>query len=146
MTDPDETVHMTPAEISLYREILRWCRNHGVTPIHFAWGRTWRRVGDLHTPVVAWERRSGDPAIGLCTTGGQPYQWHGAANLTRAVDILVAYGFLPPRFASAYGAGWHAAETWYAGGDADDPPEHRAEFARLFHDPLNVSMPVGSDA
>ena len=136
MTDT-ETTTLTTAEIRLYREIVWWCRNHGVTRRHHSWGFMWREIGGGRR--VAFDKRGG--VIATAKTLDDSYRWHEITTLTQAVDVLVAYGYLPPRFSSAYGAGWDAAQAWFTGDP--DAPADRALHRSLFGDPLNISFPVG---
>jgi hypothetical protein len=133
MSDTDtETQRMSTGEIALVREIVRWRRNHGWIYRH---------------PAAPWVESRTGRAVSLTEDGdigitadyhGGPYEWYRARSLTEGVDLLVALGYLPARFSSAYEAGWRTAEKWLMP-DADEADE----FRRLFHDPENVSFPVG---
>lgn len=139
MSDEDEVRTMTADEIGLMREIVKWRRNHGVTywrarnPI----GRfcQWKDDGDR------WSRRSvghdlGDPYV----SAGAAYSAHDirvpVQSVTQAVDVLVALGYLPARFSSAYRAGWDSSTLWH------DPDVDPAAFRKAFHDPWNISLPA----
>jgi hypothetical protein len=144
MTDVDEVRHMTTDEIALMREIVLWRRNHDVDFVrrriygspYWTEYRTRRQVWFHHREgVQLYVSRPAE--LGHESWGVQ------ATSLTEAVDLLVAYGFLPPRFSSTYRAGWHAAHVWY---DSEGVfPSDGDEFKRLFHDPENISFPAGVD-
>jgi hypothetical protein len=134
MSDTDtETQRMSTGEIALVREIVRWRRNHGSTSTGTPPRRGWRAGPGGSVSLT----EDGDIGITADYHGG-PYEWYRARSLTEGVDLLVALGYLPARFSSAYEAGWRTAEKWLMP-DADEADE----FRRLFHDPENVSFPVG---
>jgi hypothetical protein len=139
---PDtETRTMTVTEIALMREVVKWRRNHGVDFYR------WRTIGRF----MEWTDRATDRSVAHDL--GVSEVSHGSRqgihdridvqSVTQAVDILVALSYLPPRFSSAYRAGWHAAQVWESPAMHSDDPD---EFARLFHDPLNVSFPAPPEA
>jgi hypothetical protein len=136
----DETRRMTVGEITLMREIALWRRSHGVDFYRE------RRIGRW----VEWTDIANDRNV-VCENTGESGFSHGTRyyihdrvdvqSVTQAVDVLVALGYLPARFSSAYRAGWHASQVWYDPGVM----ERSDEFDRLFHDPLNVSFPAVSE-
>jgi hypothetical protein len=138
MTDTDARPRMTVEDIALMREIVKWRRNHGVDFVR-------RRVygapywKDYATKREVWfQPREVNPltVVRPCEYGTE--LWDVVApSLTEAVDLLVAYGFLPARFSSAYRAGWIARGVW------ERPYRDPGEFRRLFHSPENVSFPAG---
>ena len=140
----DTKPRMTVAEIALMREIVRWRRNNGVRYRHLI--HTWDGGHGAKAPAVhvsvagetmgVWRPHADD------LRSHWTYLW--VESFTQAVDLLVALGYLPPRFSSAYRAGWHAATVWEQHpATARDGWEQ--EFARLFHDPHNVSFPAGEE-
>jgi hypothetical protein len=117
MSDDDEARHLTADEIGLLKEVARWRRNHDVTfSLHKGagwWTRGWVSWDEPRN--AAGIRRSVtfelDKEAGLGEVSdyhGQSFRWHEVNSVTQAVDVLVAYGYLPPRFSSAYRAGWDA--------------------------------------
>lgn len=128
---------LTPDEIALLREIARWRRNNGCDLIfqladvlRLADGRafTWLRPGS-HAVCMK---------IGVTQdyASGGPFTWHRVVSITQGVDLLVALSYLPPRFSSAYRAGWRAATVWHTGDGQG------RLFRELFHDPANISFPA----
>lgn len=146
---------MSVEDIALLREIARWCRGSGPWPRVDYYARpkgdhSWSQRADLpglpyqagRGAWVALEvRDTDDPgdayAVLLYSKGSPVSDKIEVRSVTQAVDLLVALGFLPQRFSSAYRAGWHAAWVWETG---LAPQE---EFKRLFHDPDNTSFPAG---
>lgn len=118
---------LTTDEIALLREVFRWARNHDVT--RTAWRDAWRQ--GLNGKMACRDEN----VIGWAPDLYTDYHWLAVDTITQAVDVLVAVGYLPQRFSSAYRSGWNALAVW-RGSD-------RAEFCRLFHDPENISFPVG---
>lgn len=140
----DETARrMTVNEIALMRAIIAWRKAHEIEFVRRRvmgtyWVDAFGRTGPKRRGVAIELKHSPDAPLGLCVGS---YTWHPAESFTQAVDLLVAYGYLPARFSSAYRAGWHAAQQWY-----DDQARDEDEFKRLFHDPANISFPAGVDA
>lgn len=133
---------MTTEEVGLLKELVRWRRNRGgVTVgskgyghIKLADGRTlWWQT----RLCMNWPHRG---EIGVHESSWRPPSWHQVESVTQAVDIVVALGYLPQRFSSAYRAGWNASAVWHGSDDYHVPTE---EFQRLFHNPDNISFPVG---
>lgn len=142
MTDVDEVRHMTTDEIALMREIVLWRRNHGMDFVRrrvygapywkdYATKReVWFQFRDVNPLTVSRPGEYGDESWDVVVT-----------SLTEAVDLLVAYGFLPARFSSAYRAGWRASQVWHEG-----PALHGDDvFRAMFHDLENISFPAGVD-
>lgn len=104
---------MTADEIALMREIVRWRKNHDVD----FWRA--RRIGRF----IEWKHRASNRSVAHDLN--DPEVSYGPANgthdrievtsVTQAVDVLVALGYLPARFSSAYAEGWYA--RW---GEPDD--------------------------
>jgi len=141
---PDTSTRMTTADVALMREIVRWRKSHGIelSTLHGCyqeptkWGGIWGRE---QGHAVTWSTDPHDGAPLGFSKGGSTvhdWRWSEVESFGQAVDLLVAYGFLPPRFSSAYRAGWHAAEVW------NDDDCDREELKRLFHDPENISFPA----
>ena len=103
MTGTVTTPRMTVEEIRLMRAVVRWRREMGIEFIASA--ALWRE------PVVGGHAVSYDPPFGHLGIShhGKAWQWITVASVTEAVDILVAKGFLPATFSSAYREGWEAA-------------------------------------
>lgn len=141
MSDTETPVRMTTDEIALMREIVRWRKNHDIDFVRRAvyGGPYWK---DCRTGREVWFQVNQSRPLSIYS--GRHASAVLAGSVAQAVDALVAYGYLPQRFSSAYRAGWHAAQVW-----EQHPATARRgwedEFARLFHDPLNVSFPAGQD-
>jgi hypothetical protein len=123
------TGKLTAEEVALLREVFRWARNHDVT--RTAWGDAWRQ--GLRGKMVCRDENT----IGWAVDRHADYHWLAVDSVTQAIDVLVAVGYLPQRFSSAYRSGWNAAAMW------EHPSRDEDEFRRLFHDPDNISFPVG---
>ncbi len=144
---------MTVAEIGLMREITLWRRRtdlgyykrswkeHGRF-IPTEWDDTKRRYASGAEVVVEFQQ--GDDGIraqvGYHRGDQRSFEhWIPVASVTEAVDILVALGFLPPRFSSAYRAGWRrCARLARAAAHVADPDDatdwqrgYRAASARV---------------
>lgn len=97
---------MSVAEIALMREIVRWRKAHGW--LYQFWGARW--VESRSGRAVTYE--SGDGEVGVTPNYHiRNYRWYPVESVTQAVDVLVAFGYLPARFSSAYRAGWDACDT-----------------------------------
>jgi hypothetical protein len=147
MDDEDVRVSVLANEqdVHLLREIAQWRRTHDVN--YFQWRPgiggfiEWYRYVDRRRRTVSFEPESdiGGAARLLATVdyyGSQELQRLPVTTVTEAVDVLVALGFLPARFSSAYRSGWDAATVWEKC-EGDEPA-----FKRLFHDPDNISFPA----
>lgn len=104
-------------DVHLLREIAKWRRVAGID--------YWRARGNLGRFVqwseigrdgrqVSIDFERGDEAWYATMTIGRRYEIGGVKGnddwtLTQAIDVLVAVGYLPPRFSSAYAAGWLAS-------------------------------------
>jgi hypothetical protein len=126
---------MTVREIALMRAIVKWRKANGV---EVPGPQSYRNHdGRLVTRTAYF----GPAEIGVAPRYGVTIEWHRVHSFTNAVDLLVALGYLPARFSSAYAAGWHAAQVW-----EQHPATARRgwaeEFRRLFHDPYNISFPA----
>jgi hypothetical protein len=148
MNDEDVRVSVLANEqdVHLLREIAQWRRAQGVS--FFQWRRTGRNFGAF----TEWNRREGKRRINVAYEPGSESRYPRLSvtsdykresvqelpvrTVTEAVDVLVALGFLPARFSSAYRSGWDAATVWEKS-EGDD-----AVFKRLFHDPENISFPA----
>lgn len=146
METEDEVRRLTVNEIALLREIARWRRNHGVNffqwrpSVGFGAFTEWYRYDDRKRRTVSYEPDGARVLVDHDYYGNSELRELPVRTVAEAVDCLVALGFLPRRFSSAYGQGWHAAGVWESPALHVDDPD---EFARLFHDPENVSFPVG---
>jgi hypothetical protein len=111
-TDPDLRPRMTVAEIALMREIVKWRRGHADIDYNPLWSQYRTNDGG----VVAWVALDADndyPMVGVSPNyygypQNTPMEWHRVHSFTEAVDLLVALGYLPARFSTAYRAGYEA--------------------------------------
>jgi hypothetical protein len=116
---------LTADEIGLLREISKWRRANGVTFFQWREGRgfgamtEWKRwPSGWHGPQmnVTYEpnRYEGEAFPRIVATRdykGAGFSELPVSSVTQAVDVLVALGYLPVRFSSAYRAGWDAAQS-----------------------------------
>jgi hypothetical protein len=115
MTEQDEMVRMTVAEIAVMREIVKWRKAEGVdfwrsrAPLG-EWAE-WHIRRDGKRLAVIVEHPKTSPVLGWGRDEyWVPITWEPGINtFTQAVDVIVALGFLPARFSSAYRAGWEEA-------------------------------------
>lgn len=106
---------MRPEEIALVREVVRWRRAHGVSfflwrpGVGFGHLAEWKVfAADGKQTNVSYEPRAQTVAATRDYRYGS-FTRLPAATVTEAVDMLVVLGYLPPRFSSAYRAGWDAS-------------------------------------
>ena len=141
-------------DVHLLREIAKWRRANGIE--FFQWRATGRNFGAFtewkqfrSTPDgqvqfnVSYEPGSESRYPEFYVTSDykrQSVQALPVRTVTEAVDVLVALGYLPPRFSSAYRAGWEASSLWN-NLDPNDPVKVLRHNA-LFHDPNNISFPA----
>ena len=98
---------MTVAEIALMREIVRWRKNHDIDFVRRAvYGAPYWK--DYRTGREVWFQRNQEHPMSLVADRAAWPATAPADSLAQAVDLLVAYGYLPQRFSSAYRAGWDA--------------------------------------
>lgn len=115
----DEKVSVLACEqdVHLLREIAKWRRAAGIDlwRSHGNLGRftNWSEIGsDGHQVSIDFERS--DEGWRATMTIGRRRELGGMKiddtwTLTEAVDVLVAVGYLPARFSSAYRLGWDKA-------------------------------------
>lgn len=104
----EETRHvMTPEEIALMRRIIAWRKAHEIEFVKRRvlgtyWVDAFGFTGPKRRAVALELKHSPDAPIGVSPGPQHSYVWYGAESVTQAVDLLVAYGYLPARFSSAY--------------------------------------------
>jgi len=130
MTDEDEAVRMTVAEIAVMREIVKWRKAEGV--------RLWRsrKIGDFidwritrngNITYVVLEEPTSRPELGYSRIGSSVADaWLTLGSFTEGVDLLVALGLLPARFSSAYAQGWTVGRE-----EAEHPADAGAAFRAI---------------
>lgn len=123
MTDDEQPRRMTTDEIALMREIVRWRRSQrdgaGLSTTEFVRRRVygtpyWK---DQRTGREVWFNPTHEDPMSIIRARGEWGDVIPTSSVTEAVDILVAYGFLPARFSSAYMVGWDVGMGHYAGPD-----------------------------
>jgi hypothetical protein len=119
----EDKVPLTAEEIGLLKEIVRWRRSHDVS-FYLTRGKNtfagpygfmeWARFSDAPDggprvrSSVAIDRDEPDRVGEARDYRYGTYSYHRVASVTQAVDLLVALGYLPARFSTAYRAGWDA--------------------------------------
>lgn len=149
MGEENEVRRLTVDEIAVLREIVAWRKNHDIDfwRAHGALGRfvQWSEVG-RDGRQVSIDFLFGDDGMYAEMTVGRKRELGGLKvtdrwTVAQGIDVLVSLGYLPPRFSSAYRAGWDAATLWHGVSDRDD--QAAIAFAKAFHDPDNISFPAG---
>jgi hypothetical protein len=146
MSDEIEVRRLTVDEIAVLREIVKWRRNHDVDfwRAHGNLGRfaQWSEVG-RDGRQVSIDFLRGDDGLYAEMTIGRKREFGGMKvndrwTVAQGIDVLVSLGYLPPRFSSAYRAGWDASALWH-----DPKVDEKGEaFRRTFHDPHNIGFPA----
>lgn len=109
-------------DVHLLREIAKWrraagidyWRSHGNIGRFTQWSEAGRDGRQVSIDFVLGEDDEGNDRYRADMTIGRKRQIGGMRvedgwTLTVAVDVLVAVGYLPPRFSSAYRLGWDKA-------------------------------------
>lgn len=144
MSDDEEARRLTPEEIGLLKQVFRWRRDNGKTfflshsfgPHGFlSWDEP--RNTDGVRRGVTFDREWPDRIGETTSYHRQTFRWHEVADARQAVDLLVAYGYLPARFSSAYRAGWDARSAHAYGGNGD--PDKTARLCGL---PIEDDFPA----
>lgn len=107
MEDEDRPVRMTIEEIGLMRRIIAYRKEHEIEFVRRRvlgtyWVDAFGFTGPKRRAVALEMKHSPETPIGLCQRGGYPHVWIGAESVTQAIDLLVAYGYLPAKFSSSY--------------------------------------------
>jgi hypothetical protein len=120
---------VTAAERALLREVLRWARAEGV---RLDGASRW-----TSPPPHRWgvDFVSGDEYLMIWRRGQNTGKDYFVVDVAEAVDVLCALDILPPRFSTAYRAGWDAmgryAETAHYGAEYTAiRPAAKRELAR----------------
>lgn len=98
---------MSPEERELLLALFRWARAEG----RMEWGRWAHRWSRQTGPREQWLGVDYDPEDGKYLSlyrGRENARDYWVASVVEAVDVLAALGIVPPRFSSAYRAGWVA--------------------------------------
>jgi hypothetical protein len=103
MTTTNARPRLTDREIALMREIVKWRKANGV---HY---RGPSKIGQFiewvgQEQAVCFEILDGE--IGWGPIGRIYGPWIAVGSVTEAVDLLVALGYLPARFSTAYRDGF----------------------------------------
>jgi hypothetical protein len=115
MSDEAEWVRMTVDEIAVMREIIKWCKAEGVEETYAA---RWEAKKEISWSPNARRARAVDldlrwHGLRVALGGELSHTWRDvpARTFTEGVDMLVALGFLPAQFSSAYRAGWEGRNS-----------------------------------
>ena len=93
----------TAEDRKLLAEVSKWARAYGWVVLRdTGWQNPSRII------QVDWDERG----VWIARRNGTDRMWpaaqlYPATSVRQAVDMLAAIGILPPRFSSAYKAGWH---------------------------------------
>lgn len=117
---------MTADEAALLLRLRRWLRDSGAT--RTTWGDGIRladgRQIEWRTEMARrWPRAA---EVGVHPDRHSPLTWCEVESVTQAVDVLVALGYLPVRFSSAYAAGWNVGRE-----DMEHPVASGSEFRAI---------------
>lgn len=102
-------ITMTGDERLLLAALRRWLRENKAYPT--CWGTGYRLADGRQ---IEWETTGARrwphfAEVGVHPDSHRPLTWHEVQSVTQAVDVLVALGYLPVWFSSAYRAGWDSA-------------------------------------
>lgn len=117
MNDETGKADLLAAEqaVHLLREIVKWRRANQVSlKLRFWEGREYwlpgnRIVSFDDYDIISFPDHRFQIGVGVMSDRRvRRVMWYPVRTMSEAVDILVALGCLPPRFSSAYRAGWDA--------------------------------------
>lgn len=116
MTDVEEApAKLTISDIALMRQIIAWRKAEGIDFVkRKVYGAPyWVRYGGTGAGrQEVWHQPKGQHSLVMVTDwcprseGDDDYQSVDPASFKQAVDVLVAFGYLPARFSTAYRDGW----------------------------------------
>lgn len=117
---------MTAEEFLLLLRLRRWLGE--IRAARTTWGDGMRlpdgRQIEWRTEMARrWPRHA---EVGVHPDRHSPLSWCEVASVTQAVDVLVALGYLPVRFSSAYARGWNAGRE-----DMEHPVASGAAFRAI---------------
>lgn len=118
MIETDTPQRMTLAEIALMRVIVHWRRANDIEYVPL-----FSRYCGENNRTVAWTTLGAQlaPRVGVTPNYHRALLvWYPVTTVTETVDMLVALGYLPARFSTAYRAGWDARESFVRGEDNPD--------------------------
>lgn len=102
---------MTADEMAVLREIVKWRRATGGEYLP-----TWSRYRLADGRSFAWlslDSYATCMKVGVCADIMRyQYTWHRIDSIQQGIDLLVALGYVPARFSSAYRAGWDARSSY----------------------------------
>ena len=98
---------LTISDIALMRQIIAWRKANGVDFVkREVYGAPyWARFGGAQVVFAQREEEM------LGVSPGRKhltFTWFAVSSFSQAVDVLVAFGYLPARFSTAYRDGWSA--------------------------------------
>lgn len=113
----DDKVTMTAQDIAVMRQIIAWRKANEIEFVKRRvygapyWVDTLGRTGPRRRSVTVEidHYDFGPNPLGLAPSGRDLFTWIPASSFGQAVDVLVAYGYLPMQFSSVYREGWDAA-------------------------------------
>lgn len=118
MNDTSDRPTLSASDVALMRQLIAWRKANDIEfvkrRIYGApyWVDAFGRTGPKRREVV-YDRKQ-ENTLGLFDDDAG-FTWLAPVSLTQAVDVLVAYGYLPARFSSAYRAGWDSCDAWRLG-------------------------------
>lgn len=97
-------------ELAVLREVVKWRRRSDVGADFDFFSPSYRFNGGR---AIMWLTPSSQATcmkVGVTPDYSRVQSvWHKVASVTQALDLLVALGYLPARFSTAYRAGWEAS-------------------------------------
>lgn len=123
--DDDQPVRLTTDEIGLMREIVKWRKSrvrHGLQETEFVKRNVYGAPHWIEyiTRCEVWFDRKNEHPMAIRRDGETWSDVVPTQSFTEAVDLLVAYGYLPARFSTAYRSGWEAVGQSMARPLSDD--------------------------
>ena len=116
---------MTANEMAVLREIVKWRRATGGEYLPM-WSR-YRLADGRSFAWLSLDSYATCMKVGVSSDITRvSYTWHRIASVQQGIDLLVALGYLPARFSTAYRAGWDIGRE-----DMEHPVSAGAEFAAI---------------
>jgi len=101
---------VTAAERRLLLALFRWAREYGTKNVGPRGAHLWKQVGQQFAGkfMVGFSPTEYPNDLDVIDEGWGKVRVYQTETIAEAVDILAALGVIPPRFSTAYQAGWDA--------------------------------------